>query len=38
MQPLEGDCEEVYIIDAILEERANEQQVQDVFVDPQFCP
>ena len=27
----EDDCEEVYIIDAILEERANEQQVQDVL-------
>ena len=31
MQPVEGDCEEVCIIDAILEEQANEQQVQDVL-------
>ena len=31
MQPVEGDCEEVYIIDTILEEQANEQQVQDVL-------
>ena len=30
MQPVEDDCEEVYIIDTILEE-ANEQQVQDVL-------
>ena len=31
MQPVEGDCEEVCIIDTILEEQANEQQVQDVL-------
>ena len=31
MQPVEDDCEEVYIIDTILEEQANEQQVQDVL-------
>ena len=31
MQPMEDDCEEVCIIDTILEERANEQQVQDVL-------
>ena len=30
MQPVEDDCEEVCIIDTILEEQANEQQVQDV--------
>ena len=29
MQPVEDDCEEVCIIDIILEEQANEQQVQD---------
>ena len=32
MQPVEGDCEEVCIIDAILEEQANKQQVQDVLI------
>ena len=31
MQPVEDDCEEVCIIDTILEEQANEQQVQDVL-------
>ena len=31
MQPMEDDCEEVCIIDTILEEQANEQQVQDVL-------
>ena len=31
MQPLEDDCEEVCIIDTILEKHANEQQVQDVL-------
>ena len=31
MHPVEGDCEEVCIIDTILEEQANEQQVQDVL-------
>ena len=31
MQPVENDCEEVCIIDTILEEQANEQQVQDVL-------
>ena len=31
MQPVEYDCEEVCIIDTILEEQANEQQVQDVL-------
>ena len=31
MQPVEDDCEEVCIIDTILEEQANEKQVQDVF-------
>ena len=31
MQAMEDDCEEVCIIDTILEERANEQQVQDVL-------
>ena len=31
MQPEEDDCEEVCIIDIILEEQANEQQVQDVL-------
>ena len=31
MHSEEDDCEEVYIIDAILEEQANEQQVQDVL-------
>ena len=30
MHQVEDDCEEVYIIDTILEERANEQQVQNV--------
>ena len=31
MQPVEDDYEEVCIIDTILEEQANEQQVQDVL-------
>ena len=31
MQPVEDDSEEVCIIDTILEEQANEQQVQDVL-------
>ena len=31
MQPVEDDCEEVCIIDTILEEQANEQQVQEVL-------
>ena len=31
MHPVEDDYEEVWIIDTILEERANEQQVQDVL-------
>ena len=31
MQPVEDDCEEVSIIDRILEEQANEWQVQDVL-------
>ena len=31
MQPVEDDCEEVCIIDTILEEQANEQRVQDVL-------
>ena len=31
MQPVEDDYEEVYIIDTILEEQANEQKVQDVL-------
>ena len=31
MQPVEDDCEEVCTIDTILEEQANEQQVQDVL-------
>ena len=31
MQPVEDDCEEVCIIDIILEEQANERQVQDVL-------
>ena len=31
MHSEEDDCEEVYIIDAILEEQANEQQVEDVL-------
>ena len=31
MHSEEDDCEEVCIIDAILEERANEQQVGDVL-------
>ena len=31
MQLVEDDCEEVCIIDTILEEQANEQQVQDVL-------
>ena len=31
MQPMEDDYEEVCIIDTILEEQANEQQVQDVL-------
>ena len=31
MQPVEDDCEEVCVIDTILEEQANERQVQDVL-------
>ena len=31
MQPMEDDCEDVCIIDTILEERANKQQVQYVL-------
>ena len=31
MQPVEDVCEEVCIIDTILEEQANEQQVQDML-------
>ena len=31
MQPVEDDCKEVCIIDTILDEQANEQQVQDVL-------
>ena len=31
MYPMEDDCEEVCIIDTILEEQTNEQQVQDVL-------
>ena len=31
MQPVEDDCEKVCIIDTILEEQANEKQVQDVL-------
>ena len=31
MQPVEDDCEEVCIIDTILEEQANEQEMQDVL-------
>ena len=31
MQPVEDDCEEVCIIDTILEEQANEQQMQEVL-------
>ena len=31
MQPVEDDCEEVCIIDTILEEQSNKQQVQDVL-------
>ena len=31
MQLVEDDCEEVCIIDTILEEQANEQQVQEVL-------
>ena len=31
MHPVEDDCEEACIIDTILEEQANEQQVQDVL-------
>ena len=31
MQPMEDDCEEVCIIDTILEEQANERQVQDML-------
>ena len=39
MHSKEDDCEEVCIIDAILEEQANEQQVQDLLT-PEFseCP
>ena len=31
MQPVEDDCEEVCIIDTILEQQVNEQKVQDVL-------
>ena len=31
IQPVEDDCEDICIIDTILEEQANEQQVQDVL-------
>ena len=31
MQPVEDECEEVCIIDTILEEQANERHVQDVL-------
>ena len=36
MQPMEDDCEEVCIVDAILAEQANEQQVQDVLTQELF--
>ena len=36
MQPMEDDCEEVCIIDTILEEQANEQQVQDAITQELF--
>ena len=36
MQPVEDDSEEVYIIDTILEEHANEQQVRDVLTQKLF--
>ena len=36
MHSEEDDCEEVYIIDAILEEQANEQQVQDLLTPELF--
>ena len=36
MQPMEDDYEEVCIIDTILEEQANEQQVQDVLTQELF--
>ena len=36
MQPMEDDCEEVCIIDTILEEQANEKQVQDVLTQELF--
>ena len=36
MQPMEDDCEEVCIVDTILEEQANEQQVQDVLTQELF--
>ena len=36
MQPMEDDYEEVCIIDTILEERVNEQQVQDVLTKELF--
>ena len=36
MQPMEDGCEEVCIIDTILEERANEKQVQDVLTQELF--
>ena len=32
MQPVEDDCEEVCIIDTIIEEHANEHKVQDVLI------
>ena len=36
MQRMEDDCEEVCIIDTILEEQTNEQQVQDVLTQELF--
>ena len=39
MQPMEDDCEEVCIIDTIIEKHANEQQVQDVLTQElSECP
>ena len=36
MHSEEDDCEEVYMIDAILKEQANEQQVRDVLTPELF--
>ena len=36
IHPVEDDCEEVCIVDTILEEQANEQQVQDVLTPKLF--